>query len=175
MGKSVGGLSQSASTIGLILSKYGDDINGDEKSWEAKELHGLIRDWTVEEVNDAIDELKEHRLVKTKTFLGCGPYEFSLVELTYSLFLHFKNDGLPYDPINDMKAVAAVIVSEKEIGGKELSDRCKISPLRINRAVDYLEDHDLINTSRYSGTAPFNFFSAGATRKTRQFVENNCR
>ncbi len=80
-----------------------------------------------------------------------------------------------YPLIEDMKSVAAAIASEKEIGGERLSDICKISPLRINRAVDFLDDHNLIETRRSFGAAPFGFFSAQATRKTRQFVANNCK
>jgi len=110
---SVGGLSRVASTVGSILLSRQDDQLGFEKGYTGEEIHRLVPMLTKEEINDAVEELEEYGLVQTLKYLGTAPYNFSDVEPTYALFLHFKEVGLDYDPIEDIKAVASAVASKK--------------------------------------------------------------
>lgn len=174
---SVGGLSQKASTIGSIWLGSGDRMRGDEREYNGEELHTLFPMFSETELNDAVDELKEYGFVKTIDFLGTAPYEFGLVEPTYALFLHFKDNGLDYDPIGDIKAISSALVAAQEgiLSGEQIKNLTQLDPLRINRAVAYLDDYGLVDVEYFSGTAPFNFWAISSTRKTRQFVDANCR
>ena len=174
---SVGGLSRAASTIGAILLKGGDPLRGDEKEYRGEELNRLAPKLSIVELNDAVDELEEYGLVRTINFLGTAPYNFGLVEPTYALFLHFRKNGLDYDPMDDIKAIASAInaAHDRQVNGEELQNTTKIDPLRMNRAVAYLEDYGIINVQHFSGTAPFDFGIVEPTWKTRQFVQDKCK
>lgn len=172
---SVGGLSRGASTIGSILLSEGDYKRGDEKRYTGQELHSLAAMFSETELNDAVDELEEYGLIKKINFLGTAPYHFGYIEPTYALFLHFKESGLDYDPLNDIKISAAAIASQSKLDGKELQEITKLDPLRLNRAIAYLEDYGIVKVLKFLGTAPFNFGMVEATRKTRQFVDSNCK
>lgn len=146
-----------------------------KKRFTAVEIKS-ISNLTVEEINDAVDEPEEYGLVKVLRGLGTAPYDFEDVEPTYALFLHFKGEGLDYEPFDDIKIIAsAVAASSDYINGKALQELTKLPPVRINRAVNYLEDYDIIDVIKALGSAPFNFAMIKATRKTRQFVNENCR
>ena len=130
---------------------------------------------TEEEIDDAVDELEEYGLVRTLKYQGTAPFKFGGVEPTYALFLHFKEEGLDYDPIEDIKTVASVIASKGQIDGNGLQEVSRLLPVRLNRAIAYLEDYGLVSVLKFMGTAPFKFGFVTATRKTRQFVEENCK
>lgn len=173
---SVGGLSRAASTVGSILLSHQDGQLGFEKGYTGEEIQHLVSGLTEEEINDAVDELEEYGLVHTLKYMGTAPYNFGGVEPTYALFLHFKGEGLNYDPIEDIKTVASAVASQKSgIDGNGIQELCNLQPMRINRAVSYLEDYGIVRVHKSLGTAPFNFGLVEATRKTRQFVEENCK
>ena len=173
--ESVGGLSKSASTIGSILIKNPED-DGREKYYSASDLHSLVSFMTIEEFNDALDEMEEFELVKLSKYIGTHPYNFAHLTPSYKLFLDFKDEGLKYNPEEDIKVVAVAIVEKnEEIWGKDLKDSTKLSPIRINYAVAYLNDHGLIKVLNVCGTAPYDFGIIDATRHTRDFVRTNCK
>jgi hypothetical protein len=169
---SVGGLSRSASTIGLLMLERPDDNTGFEQSFSGEDLRARIPSFTPEEINDTVDELESYGLVKTLKELGTAPYMFSLVTPTYALFLHFK-EALSYDPVADLTTVAAAIAARGEVNGSELQELVKLPPVRINRAIDYLDDFGIATVHRYLGTAPFAFGIAKSTRQTREFVHKH--
>lgn len=172
---SVGGLSRLASTVGSVLLTSRDDQIGFERAYTAEELHRLIPMLTGEEINDAVEELEEYGLIQTRKYLGTAPYNFGDVEPTYALFLHFKEEGLNYDPVEDIKSVASAVASKGQIDGSGLQELCRLQPVRLNRAVAYLEDYGIVRVHKFLGTAPFSFGLVEATQKTRQFVEENCK
>lgn len=174
--KVVGGLSRNASTIGFILLKGGDSLRGDEKGYDGKELKSLASMLNEGEINDAVAELEDHGLVTTLNFFGTALFDFGLVKPTYALFLHFKDNGVEYDPFNDIKSVASAVSARNEkIGGRLIQEITGLDPLRINRAVAYLEDYGKIDAIHAMGTAPFDFYHLQSTWKTRQFVDSKCR
>ena len=173
---SVGGLSRAASTVGSILLSRQDGQLGFENGYTGEEMHQVVSMLTEEEINDAVDELEEYGLVHTLKYMGTAPYNFGGVEPTYALFLHFKEEGLDYDPIEDIKTVASAAASQKNgIDGNGIQELCNLQPVRINRAVAYLDDYGVVRVRKSLGTAPFKFGLVEATRKTRQFVEENCK
>lgn len=173
--QSVGGLSQIASTVGTILVNRQEDQLGFEKMFSGEEIKSNSK-LTPKEINDAIDELEEYGLVKVYKHMGTAPYDFGEAEPTYALFLHFKNEGLDYNPIEDIKVIAsALAASEKNINGEEIQELTGLPPVRLNRAVAYLGDYEIIDVMKSFGTAPFGFYRIKATRKTRQFVSEKCK
>lgn len=171
--QSVGGLSKNASTLGSLLLTRPDDQTGFERSYSSEELRSLVPFLKPDELNDVVDELESYGLVKTLKFLGTAPYNFGQVTPTYALFLHFKDEGINYDPIDDVKAVAAAIVAKGRLNGDELRSIVQLPPVRLNRAVSYLEEYGYVRVYKYIGTAPYNFGQLKATQHTRQFVQEH--
>lgn len=172
--KSVGGLSLIASKIGLSFVTSGSEVIGMEESRTASDLSEKLG-LNPEETDDAVDELKNLGLVKTTDYFGTHPFSHGDVEPTYALFLHFKDEGLPYDPEQDIKTIAAAITAQKQLDGSKLQEITNLSPLRINRAVSYLEDYGIAKVTHEIGTGPFDFGYILATSTTRRFVEENCK
>lgn len=169
--------SEIASRIGLFLLSTGNHKTGNEESFKTEELSEKLK-LTPEETNDAIDELESLGLVKTLNYQGTYPFSHGHVEATYFLFLHFKDRITDYDPEDDIRKVASAIVieekKEKEIDGSILKEITDLSPLRINRAVAYLNYYSLIDVIKALGTAPYDFKLINATGSTRRFVSENC-
>ena len=165
------GLSQEAATVGAFIaskvstSRYPNPfIEGPQIQEGTKLLAELI--------NDAVDELAANGLVKVHKFLGTAPFDFGMVEPTYTLVYTFADyiEG-EIKPQSDVRQVAAVIASLKETNGNGIAERLHFEPNRINFAISYLRDYGIIETLDELGTAPFNFGTALANRSTRQFVD----
>jgi hypothetical protein len=171
--QSVGGLSREATKLGFLLLSTDNDESGYDPQLPAQKIKETLPDFTAEEINDAVDELESYGLVKAYKVLGNAPFYFAHVTATYALFLHFKEEGLDYDPEGDIKTVANAVAASQEVENKELKKLLNIPPGRINRAVSYLEEYGLAHVIRTMGTAPYNFRSVIATRQTREFVKNN--
>jgi hypothetical protein len=73
--------------------------------------------------------------------------------------------------MEDIKAVAAAVVAKGQLNGDELRSIVQLPPVRLNRAVSYLEDYGYVESYKYIGTAPYNFGRLVATRQTRQFIQ----
>ncbi len=172
--KSVGGLSLIATRMGLYFVSTGKSDVGIEESISAARLSEFLG-LSPEEINDAIDELAGLGLVTTQDYLGTAPFSHGHVEPTYALFLYFRNEGLDYDPEKDIKIVASAIVASKEIEGRALAEKTGLPPLRINRAVGYLEDYGIVEAVHTLGTGPFNFWVVNSTGTTRRFVAEKCK
>lgn len=169
--ESVGGLSKLATTVASALLAGGDDDRGNEAVYSGPELKALLPILTEQQIDDAIVELEEYGLVQAMKWMGTAPYGFGQVEPTYALYLHFRGTSLlEYDPEQDIKMVAAAAAPVEQTTGTELQEATHLTPLRINRAVNYLEDYGIAEIVRHSGTAPFDFGVLMSSRKTRQFV-----
>lgn len=177
---SVGGLSQLASTVGSILLNCQDDQLDFEKGYTGEEIQRLAPMLRAEEINDAVDELEEYGLVSTIKDVNATPYTFGYVEPTYAIFLHFKDEGLDYNPFEDIKTVALSVAASRsgQVRGNVIQELTKLQPVRISRAVAYLDDYGVVRVTKYLGahgsTATLNF-SVEATWKTHQFVKENCK
>lgn len=173
---SVGGLSQIASTIGwALLMKIRDDQLNIDKYYESGQIQALVPDLTPQEINDGVEELEEFGLLRVERYMGTAPYNFGDIMPTYALFLHFRDAGLDYDPAEDIKIVASAVDLSDEANGKDIQTISGLQTIRINRAVDYLDDYGIAKVIRAFGTLPFTFLAVWATRKTRQFVGENSK
>lgn len=173
LAESVGGLSRLATTVGLAM--IGDVDEHREKFYDGGRLREMLPEFSVEEINDAVDELDEFGLISLQKYIGTAPYTFGHVQPTYALYLHF-NDAIPeYDCYEDIKAVAASIASVSQVNGSDIQKLTGLPPNRINRAVEYLEDYGMARVIKYMGTAPFRFGEVEPTRKTREYVHDQCR
>ena len=170
--ESVGGVSRLSTAMGLFFVSTGKHELGNEESFSASELADKL-EFSPEETDDAIDELESLGMVKTLNYFGTSPYSHGDVTPTYALFIHFKEYGLDYDPENDIKIIASAIVAEKNVGGPRLVTLTKLTPLRVNRAIEYLNDYGIVKPLKTLGTAPFDFREVYATGNTRRFVANN--
>jgi hypothetical protein len=171
---SVGGLSRLATALGLYFLQTGTPNTGNEESFRESELAEELG-FTPEEADDAVDELLSLGLVKTQDYLGTGPYSHGDVEATYALFLHFKDEGLGYDPEDDIKMTASAIAAQKQVDGKKIMELTGLTPLRINRAIGYIEDFGIARVEHAIGTGPFDFDFTFATGSTRRFVEEKAK
>lgn len=171
---SVGGLSRLATAVGLYFLHSGIEETGNEESIRESELAEKLG-FSPEEADDAIDELVNLGLIKTHDYLGTGPYSHGEVEPTYALFLHFQNEGMAYNPEDDIKTTASAIVAQKQLDGNKLKELTGLSPLRINRAIGYIEDSGIARVQHAIGTGPFDFDFVLATGSTRRFVDEKCK
>ena len=169
MPESVGGLSRISTQVGKFLLQATDPNSGDIRWFGGSELAENLR-LKPQEVNDAVDELKEQGLVKVHLALGTVPFSFHAVEPTYVLYLHFAQ-FLDYDPLDDIKTIAACVASLDRADGKTLEQQTKLSPGRLNRAVEYMREYGIVETNDWLGTSPYSFGQVNATRKTRQFAQ----
>jgi hypothetical protein len=170
----VGDLSKEGTQIGLLMLSEQNESMGTERMYQAHEIAKILK-LTQIETDDAIDELEDMGLVKTINYLGTQPFRHGYVEPTYALFIEFRKFGLKYDPYEDIKKVASCITGLEKTDGKMISEKTSLTPLRINRAVEYLSDNGLIETIGGIGSAPYDFSIALATGATRRFVKENCK
>jgi len=166
--ENVAGLSKAASTVGLFVLRSADVDGGPVKVFSSPDLSTAL-DLDSQTINDAIDELDEAGMVRKFKELGGMAYQFVQFEPTYVLYREFSR-YLDYDPEEDIKITAAAVASAGEINNEELSKKTGLSPGRLNRAVAYLSDYNLVEIVQTIGNYPFTFHHLVATRRTRQFV-----
>ena len=168
--KSVAGYSPEATNICLyILSK-----NDDNNAYTYIDAQEISKDTglTPKEINIAVDELEDSGLVKLHKSLGTFPYEFSGLSPTYVLFFNFAKDVLHYDPEKDVKQIAVLISNKNELDGPAITKETDLTPGRINRAVEYLEDSGIVKVLKTLGTSPYSFYLVYSTSATHRFVKN---
>lgn len=162
----VAGLSRIASTVGLYLLRATDVDEPFLRGVLNKELAESLS-FTPTEVNDAVDELESQGLAETNNELGTHPFDFRFVEATYLLF-HALSDFLTYSPRDDVKVVLSAVAALENADGSKLQSHTRLSPGRLNRAVDYIKDNGYAEVLLALGTAPYGFMEVRATRATRQ-------
>jgi hypothetical protein len=168
LGEPVGGLSRLASRVGRFILQANDPDSDVVRTFTGEELAEALA-LQPQEVNDAVDELKAHGLIKAQQFLGTAPYDFGFVEPQYPLYLHYKDD-LDFYPMEDVRTVAAAVAAQERVEAAELQRLTGLSAGRLNRAVKYLEDYRLAEVLKWLGTRPYSFGEVHATRQTRQYI-----
>lgn len=163
------GLTALATMVGAFLLENTDSDRGVARMFTGAQIRESLG-LEPTEVNDAVDELVDMGLAESLRTLGTAPYHFRQVGPTYTLY-HALRDELPYDPDADLRTVAAIVASLGRVNAIDLAQQAGLSPGRLNRAAEYLEDNGLMETLKTFGTAPYGFRSAEATRHTRRFAE----
>jgi len=164
----VAGLSRGASTLGLFVLRSADPDSGQVKAFSGPYLNESLN-LDPQTINDAVDELEEAGMVRTLKAMGTAPYQFVQVEPTYVLYRELS-EYLDYNPEEDIRITAAVVASAEKINSQALANKTGLTPGRLNRAVAYLVDYNLVNKTQTMGTYPYTFSHLSATRRTRQFV-----
>jgi hypothetical protein len=159
------GLSKLATTVAKYYL-HSHDPNAQDDGWFIGDPTAKALDLSPEELNDAVDELKELDLVKTGNESGGHPFNFTGVIPTFRLYLHFSQ-SLSYDPTADVRIVTATAVALGTVGESQLLEKTGLSIGRLKRAVRFIEDRELAHVHSWGGTSIGEII---ATRKTRQFV-----
>ena len=171
----VPGLTEGAARIATHLSGALDAPSGFPGAFDGPELVAATG-LDAEEVNDGVEELEGQGLVTVGRYLGTAPFGFGQVEPTYALGHQLRETGaLPYDPERDVLQVGAAIGAAKYIEAHDLQQKVGLTPARINNAVAYLEDYDMVKVLRAIGSAPFVFLGVEATSGLRRFLAANAR
>jgi len=142
---------------------------GLDRSVSAKDLAALL-DVDPVEVNDAVDELESGGLAQPIKVMGTHPYSFLGVRPKPGAWLYIDPARLGFDPWKDMLVVAQCVVGHGKVDVRVLEHDTGLSPERINLAALNLERQGLVKLLKSTGTAPYRFFQAWATRRTRQWV-----
>ena len=119
--KSVGGLSNLASRVGLWILRMSEEETGYRKAFRGQQM-ATVLGLTANELNDAVDELESGGLVRAIRHMHTGEFDFDDVEATYVLFIRFKSYLVsPYDPESDAKAVTAAVAGAEANGGRRIA------------------------------------------------------
>ncbi|MEM6334608.1 MAG: toll/interleukin-1 receptor domain-containing protein [Planctomycetota bacterium] len=162
----VGGLTQEATTIGLDILGRIDLDSGRVPQVSGQELADSTHLKPIE-VSDAVEELESFGLVRLMKWLGTSPFSFGAARPTYALPRHFAQ-YLEYSPEQDVAVVVADLANYSQRSAGELREATGLSPGRLNRAIDFIEDYGLARVMKTLGSAPFTFNSVMSTRETRQ-------
>lgn len=169
----VPGLSNHAARMATTISGSMDQSDGRPMAFPGPALAEALS-LNPQQINEGVEELEALGLVRTTKWLGTAPFSFGQVEPTPSLALQLRGTGaLDYDPEDDIRVIAAAIAQRGEVDGPGIQSLTHLSPSRINRAVSYLEDYNIVQVMKFLGTAPFSFGIVRATTATRRFLSDN--
>lgn len=172
---SIPGFTDAASRVAIFLGSSLDTEWGRPREFDGPALTEGIG-LGPEEVNDAVDELKEAGMVELDHCAGTAPYHFGVVSATYFLWTTLSRYGhSDFDPEDDALRVAQAVVARRALSGEELAGETGLPVGRVNLAVEYLDDRRLVDRADSCGTAPFSFAGIEATSATRRFGENPWR
>jgi hypothetical protein len=163
---SVGGLSGEATAVGTLLVRLSDVDSPSMVQVDGADI-AKETSLTPQEIDDAVEELEIHGLVRTHKWMGTAPFGFGTAFPTYALYAHFS-ELLSYSPEQDVQAVTNAIAAIGECSAARLQEITGLSVGRLNRAVEHIDDYQLARVIKHMGTAPFSFADCYATRETRQ-------
>jgi hypothetical protein len=170
---SIPGLTPLAARVGLHLFGGPDGPPWDPPQFHARQLATALS-LTPQQINDAIDELADDELIKVIRPMGSMPFNFAIAMPSYRLALRLRGtSAIGYDPEADIKAIANAVAAQEVTNGERLAEATGLPESRINAAVQYLEDGQLVKVYRAMGGGPFTFIQANATAATRRFVAIN--
>jgi hypothetical protein len=121
-------------------------------------------DLGVEDVEDALYELS--RFVK----VSVG----GVVVVEGTMFAEFDRHWKPWDPAEDALRLGADIVNDPEFPAdcEQIAQRYSWEPRRLNPAIHYLLERDLILDRRALGSGPWAIFGVIGNKKLRRFVKS---
>jgi len=166
------GLSLAAWSVATRLiraSEHGLD-NDPELSIEELQQHtGLPKESFV----DAAFELEELGLVTLRRHLNANSPGFGVVRARARLFVALDGFVMTWNPEEDaLKIAARVVSSEQGILVETLAKDFFWSTRRINPAINYLEDHDLVKASQMMISDSFARHSLNSNDRTRRWVKS---
>lgn len=170
--KGVIGLSPAAEMIAkLVIEKSGHGDSFDPQL-DGNELRA-ITELPDEDLIDAIDELAGRGFVRKIVTMGCGTLGFSSVTSEAALFSELDKFFMDWDPEADALRIAAELVNGGDDSGvPQIAEKLGWAPRRMNPAVNYLIERDLIDSSETLGTHPWCTHWISKTNKTRRLVRD---
>lgn len=149
-------------------TEHGDSFDP-QLGAEAIEVHSnLSRD----DIIDAIDELESLGVIKHHRHLGDDGVGIISPEAT--LFAKFDKYFNEWDPEQDALQIAIALQNDAISSGNsvDIAEQFDWLPRRLNPAMTYLAERNLIDAHQYMGTHPWRFGWIGKTPKTRRFVRD---
>jgi hypothetical protein len=166
------GLSPAAEMIAKLMiekSEHGDSFDPQFDGDELRTATGLPDDDLV----DAIDELAGRGFVRKHVTMGCGSLGFAFVTAEAALFSNLDRFFHDWDPEADALRVAAMLINEGDDSGvPQIAEKLGWAPRRMNPAVNYLIERDLIESSKSLGTHPWCTPWISKSHRTRRFVRD---
>jgi hypothetical protein len=165
------GLSTAAGSLALCLirrSEHGLDNDPRLSIEELQQQTNLPK----ESVVDAAFELEEWGLVTLRRHLNAKSPGFDLVQSTARLFVAFDGFVMTWKPEEDALQIAArVVLSDQGVLVETLANDFCWSTRRINPAINYLEENDLVKVSEMMAH-PFAAHSVSSNDRTRRWVKS---
>jgi len=166
------GLSAAAEMVAKLMIERSEHGNSFDPQLEGNELRtatGLPDD----DLIDAIDELVGHGFVRKYVTLGCGPLGFSSVISEAALFVALDKFYKSWNPEVDALHIAAELVNGNDEGRiSQMAEKLGWLPRRMNPAVNFLLERDLVSGSEEMGSYPWCQHWISKTSKTRRFVRD---
>lgn len=124
-----------------------------------------------DDIVDAIDELESLGFIKHHRHLGDGG--IGLISPEATLFAKFDKYFNEWDPEQDALQIALALQNDITNGNPiDIAKHFDWPPRRLNPAMTYLAERNLIDAHQYLGTHPWRFGWIDKTAKTRRFVRD---
>lgn len=170
--KSKAGLSPAAEMIARLmieLSEHGDAMDPQLGPAELREATGLPDD----DIVDAVHELQGRGFVRRHVTPASGTLGFSSVIPESALFAALDQHFKEWNPEADALRIAADLVNDAAEGiVSVMAASYGWPPRRMNPAISYLAERDLINYSEAIGTHPWRTHWIAKNHNTRRFVRD---
>lgn len=118
---------------------------------------------SLEDVTDALFELRSFFLAPGRTYMAKA-----------NLYAAFDAHFTDHDPVADALQLAASIVNDEKFptAPEQIAERLQWSPRRLNSAVTYLTEREVVRGSTALSTGPYVAFRVNRTDATRRFVRS---
>lgn len=141
------GLSPAAEAIVRLMVESSDNGKANDPAIppaQLKEATGLDDD----DIIAAVDELETQGYVRPARGLVAAPFGYKFVDATNALFVTFDEHFKQWNPENDALQIAADLVNGSGSGHvSEMAEKYDWTPRRMNPAVNYLVDRNLVLAS----------------------------
>lgn len=176
-GGSKTGLTLAAEAIATLLlerSEFGCEDDGVAPTQILREGTRL----SDEAIEDAVDELADQGIVSVPSLMGHGdPLGFPFIRPRNTLFTNIEPKLSRTDPAGDALRIAVDLMNAQDQSDwlSKLAESYGWSPRRMNPAVAWLMERDLVETGNEIGSHPWITHWIRATPKTRRFVRDRGR
>jgi hypothetical protein len=166
------GLSPAAQAIVRLIEERSETGCKFDPQLDADEIRDATR-LPEDDIIDAVDELEGRGFVGRHRTLGEGSIGFRVLYAEAALFVEFDRHFQDWDPEADAQRIAADLVNGAgEADTSSLAESYGWSPRRINPAINYLRERNLVETSASLGVHPWCVAFVRKNTATRRFVRD---
>jgi hypothetical protein len=143
------GLSIGAARIAEIFVLHSKNGRRHDPEIDVAELRDLTG-YSDEQLMESIDELEEDELLLPNRVMGAYPFGYHSIHPSEYLFTRLDSRVMGWNPAEDAKALATILVNEFPNGGQVglLAQRLGLAARRTNPALTVLCSQDLVMFSR---------------------------